>query len=243
MFYRRQDLRSDTEIESLVSRESAFLLNNLLFTVITFTVLLGTVFPSISELIRGTKITLTPSFFNQVVGPIFLVVILLIGICTLIGWRRTYIKRLTMSFLWPMTLSLAVAVVLFVFGIREWYVQLITLICTFVLFNIFYGWSRDIRARHRMTSENYLQAFWKLLWANRPRYGGYLVHLGIVLLALGIIGSSFYDVETEAVLTPGETMTIQDYTLTYEELEFQQTESKLIATAIVSIEKGGKFIG
>jgi cytochrome c-type biogenesis protein CcmF len=193
--------------------------------------------------VRGVKITIGPPFFNQVNGPIFLAIILLTGICTLIGWRRASTKNLTRNFLSPLVAALVLGIVLFIVGVRQWYALIAFSICSFVLYTIFYEWFRGTRARHRMKAENYLKAFGGLIWANRPRYGGYIVHIAIILIAIGVVGSSFYDKEKEATLTPGESMTISSYTLTYENIDYYQTESKEVISATLSVYNNGKLIG
>ncbi len=243
LYHRHKELKGEAEMESLVSRESTFLLNNLLLVGAAFAIFLGTVFPMISEAIRGVKISVGAPFFNQVNGPIFLAIIFLTGICTLIGWRRASIKNLVRNFLWPLVAALILGVALFISGIREWYVSITVSLCSFVLFVILYEWFRGTRARHRMRAENYLKAFWGLIWSNRPRYGGYIVHIAIILIAIGIVGSSIYGEEQEAALMPGESMTIREYTLTYENLDSYETESKGIVTATLSLHNEGRLIG
>ncbi len=243
LYYRSEDLKSEVEMESLVSRESTFLLNNLLLVGAAFAIFLGTVFPVISETVRGVKISVGPPFFNQVNGPIFLAIILLTGVCALIGWRRASIKNLLRNFLWPLVATLILVIVLFVLGIREWYALIAFPVCGFVLSTILYEWFRGTRARHRMRAENYLKAFWGLIGTNRPRYGGYIVHIAIILIAIGVIGSSFYELEKEVTLMPGESMTIKNYTLTYENMDRYETESKLVVTATLSVYNQGKLIG
>ena len=243
LYYRSEELKGGAEMESLVSRESTFLLNNLLLVGAAFAIFLGTVFPVISEVVRGVKISVGPPFFNQVNGPIFLAVILLTGVCALIGWRRASIKNLVRNFLWPLVVALMLVIALIILGIREWYALIAFFLCGFVLFTILYEWFRGTRARHRMRAENYLKAFFGLIWANKPRYGGYIVHIAIILIAIGIVGSSFYDVEKEATLMPGESMTIKNYTLTYENMDSYQTESKQVVTATLSVYNQGKLIG
>jgi cytochrome c-type biogenesis protein CcmF len=139
--------------------------------------------------------------------------------------------------------ALILVIVLFVLGIREWYALIAFPVCGFVLSTILYEWFQETRARHRMRAENYLKAFWGLIGTNRPRYGGYIVHIAIILIAIGVIGSSFYEVETEATLKPGESMTIKNYTLTYENMDRYETESKLVVTATLSVYNQGKLIG
>ena len=243
LYYRREELKGEAEMESLVSRESTFLLNNLLLVGATFAIFLGTFFPVISEAVRGVKISVGPPFYNQVMVPIFLALILLTGVCALIGWRRASIKNLIRNFLWPVVTGLIVVIILFILGIREVYALIAYPLFSFVLFTILYEWFRGTRARHRMRAENYLKAFWGLIGANRPRYGGYIVHIGIILLALGVVGSSLYDVEKEATLVPGESMTIKNYTLTYESIDQYETESKTVVTATLYVYDQGKLIG
>ncbi len=243
LYYRSEELKSEVEMESLVSRESTFLLNNLLLVGAAFAIFVGTVFPLISEAVRGVKISVGPPFFNQVTIPIFLVVILLTGICALIGWRRASVKNLIRNFLWPLAAALILGIVLFILGIREAYALIAFPLFSFVLFIIFYEWFRGTRARHRMRAENYLKAFWNLIRANRPRYGGYIVHIGIIILAIGVAGSSLYSIDKEVSLTPGESMTINEYTLTYENMDSYETQSKTVVTSTLSVYNEGKLIG
>jgi cytochrome c-type biogenesis protein CcmF len=139
--------------------------------------------------------------------------------------------------------ALILGIVLFIVGLREWYALIAFPVCGFVLSTIIYEWFRGTRARHRMRAENYLKSFWGLIMTNKPRYGGYIIHIAIILIAVGIIGSSLYEVESEATLTQGESMTIQDYTLTYENLDYYETQSKEVVTATLSIHNHGELIG
>jgi len=230
-------------MESLVSRESTFLVNNLLLVGATFTIFLGTVFPVISEVVRGVKISVGAPFFNQVNGPIFLAVILLTGACAIIGWRRASIRNLIRNFLWPLVVSIILAIVLVILGIREWYAIAAFFLCGFALSIVLYEFFRGTRARHRMRAENYLKAFWGLIWANRPRYGGYIIHVAIILIAIGVIGSSFYDIEKEVTLKPGDSTTIGRYSIIYDGTDNYQTESKLVVSASLSVYNHGELTG
>ncbi|MFC1943220.1 heme lyase CcmF/NrfE family subunit [Chloroflexota bacterium] len=254
LYYRSEELKGEAEMESLVSRESTFLLNNLLLVGAAFATFLGTVFPVISEAVRGVKISVRAPFFNQVNGPIFLAIILLTGVCTLIGWRRASVRNLIRNFLWPLVAALILGIVLVILGIREWYALIAFFLCGFVLFTILYEWFRGTRARYLMRAEkeraenylkkaeNYLAAFFALIGANRPRYGGYIVHIAIILIAIGVIGSSFYDAEKEVTLRPGESTTINNYTLTYENMDRYETESKTVVMTTLSVHNRGKLI-
>lgn len=242
LIYRRDDLKSENELDSLVSRESTFLFNNLLLVGATLAIFVGTIFPLVSEAVRGVKVSVSAPFFNQVVGPIFLAIILLTGICPLIGWRRASTNNLMRNFLYPLVAALIIGVGLFVSGIREWYALVIFPLCGFVLSTILLEWFRGVRARHRMRAENYLKALLGLVWGNKPRYGGYIVHIAILLIAVGIVGSSFYQVEEEAILERGESMSIKNYTLTYEETDYYQTQSKEVVAATLSVYNGEELI-
>jgi len=243
LIYRKGELRSEAEMESFVSRESTFLLNNLLLVGAAFAIFIGTVFPVISQAVRQVNITVGPTFFNQINGPLFLAIILLTGICTLIGWRRASIKKLTRNFLRPLVAAVILVVVLFALGVKEGYALGAFFICSLVLFAVLDEWFRETRARHRVRAENYLKAFGSLLAANRPRYGGFIVHIAIILVAIGVIGSAFYSTEKEAVLTPGDSMAIKNYTLSYDTIDHYETQSKFVVSTTLSVYNHGKPIG
>lgn len=242
LYYRSDDLKGEAEMESLVSRESTFLLNNLLLVGAAFAIFVGTTFPLISEAVRGVKITVGPPFFNQVTAPIFLAIIILTGVCALIGWRRATLKNLVRNFLWPLLTAILVGIILFIAGIRTGFAITAFFVCSFVLFTISYEWFRGTRARHRMRNENYAVAFWGLIAANRPRYGGYIVHIGILLMAIGIVGSSFYNTEQDATLVTGDSMNIGQYTLTYDDFDYFETRSKEVVSATLSVRKEDKLL-
>lgn len=237
-YYRNAELKSETQIESVISRESTFLLNNLLLVTGTFTVILGTVFPIISEAVRGVKITVGPPFYDQIMQPIFLATIFITGVCTMIGWRRASKKNLLRTFVFPLTATVVLAIVLFILGIRQGYTLTAVAICSFVLLTIFYEIFRGIRARHHLKSENYLKAFFGLIAANRPRYGGYIVHIGIIIFAIGVIGYYSYSVEKDTVLKSGESVTLNGYTFTYQAIDRIETQSKVTYTTTLKVSNG-----
>lgn len=243
LFYRLPDLKSEEELDSFVSRESSFLFNNLILLGAAFAIFWGTVFPLVSEAVRGVKVTVGPPFFNQVNGPIFLALILLMGVCPLLGWRRASPDNLLRNFLYPVGAALLLGLVLFLLGVRETYALLAFVVCGFVIATILLEWFRGVKARRHTQKENYFQAFYRLLLANRPRYGGYIVHLAIILIALGVAGSTFYKVEKEASLEPGQTVTLKDYTLKYEGLSQYATASREVVSASLSVSSGERFLG
>jgi len=236
LFDRLGDLKSRQEMTSLVSREAFFLLQNLLFVCAAFVVFWGTIFPMISEIVTGDKITVGPPFFNTVAGPIFGAIVLVMGVIPLIGWSGATPARLARNLIPGLVVTALGLVALMVMGIR---LPIALAGFGLVIFSGFTTLSEFVRgalARHRSTGENYLRALVNLIARNRRRYGGYLVHAAIVLMALGIVGSSVYKLEETATLRRGESMQVGPYTLTYQGLtqvvqgDKQSTRASLIAT-------------
>lgn len=239
IIYRLPQLRGDHELDSLVSRESSFLLNNVVLVGLAFATFLGTVFPILSEWVRGVKVTVGAPFFNQVNGPIFLILIALMGVCPLIGWRRASRDNLIRNFLYPLIATVIGIIVMYFAGIKGIYVLIALSFCLFVVCTILLEVFRGLIARHRTSGKNYAAALAGMVWRNKPRYGGYIVHLGIIMIAIGIIGSTAYKVEESAVLQPGETMQINDYTLTYAGLNSYPTMTRSVVTATLDVYNGG----
>ena len=190
LFNRKSFLQSEKRIESFTSRESGFLFNNVVFIVMCFAVFWGTIFPVISEAVRGTKITVGAPFFNQVNIPIGLVLLLLTGVGPLLVWRRTSNQSFIRNFTTPIVMGLVSALVLYIFNIRG-YVLISFSLSAFVLTTIGFEFFRGIRSRMTSQKENPIIAFWRLIRKNRSRYGGYIVHIGIVLMFVGFTGHSF----------------------------------------------------
>ncbi|MDE3089523.1 MAG: heme lyase CcmF/NrfE family subunit [Chloroflexota bacterium] len=243
LFNRIDDLKEENELDSLISRESSFLLNNLILVGAAFATLWGTIFPMVSEAITNKKVTVGAPFFNQVNGPIFLALIVLIGICPLIGWRRATGENLVRNFLRPFVVSLVVAVALFVVGVREWYGLVAFSSAAFVFATIGLEVYRGILARQRQYSENLATASVSLVTHNRRRYGGYIVHIGVILAVIGIAGSSFYQSDTQANLKPGESTQLKQFTIQFDSLQTYQTESHDVVSAKLTIFENGKRVG
>ncbi len=241
-FYRRRELASEMEMKSLLSREAGFFLNNLLFVGLALAVLIGTVFPTISEIVRGTQVALGASFFERVFTPLALPLVLLIGICPLLGWRQTSSRRLLRRLLYPGIVALAAAVVIFVLGTTEPFALLSFAVCAFVASSILWEFLRGTMARHRSTGEDYLLAFRQLIAKNRRRYGGYLVHLSIVIITVGVIGSSLYQTEYQVALAEGETVTVKDYTLKHEGLWVENSPGKHRFATPLGVYRGDRRI-
>jgi cytochrome c-type biogenesis protein CcmF len=249
LYRRRRQLADGNELEALLSRESGFLLNNLLFLGMALAVFLGTVFPTLTLISKGERIALDVSFYNRTSGPLAMALVLLIGICPILAWRRAATDRLLRGLAYQAVFALIVAVVLFALGIREPYALLSFAVCAFVTATIASEFYRGLMARRRTRGEGYLVALGRLVSKGRRRYGGYIVHLAIVLIAIGVTGSSFYKNEWLVSLTPGEEATIGGYTLEYEGYEIEALnaepetyQSKMRFAAILGVHKAGRKI-
>jgi cytochrome c-type biogenesis protein CcmF len=240
---RLRGLRSEHHLDSVVSREATFLANNLLLLGATFAVFWGTVFPIVSEAVRGVKVGVGAPFYNQITAPIFLAMIILMGICPLIGWRKASPENLARNFLYPTGVALAAAVVLYILGLRQVYAVLGFAALTFAGTAILVEFYRGGRARHRAHGDSYLMALPRLVWRHRPRYGGYIVHAGVLLLAMGIIGSQMFSTSAEGTLAPGESLDVRGYTLTFRELKESSIADSAKVTGILDVTRGDDRIG
>jgi len=239
---RLNGLKSKNQLDSLFSRESGFLCNNLLIVGIAFTVLWGTLFPIISQAVRGVKITVGPPFFNAVVVPIALVLLLLTGICPLIGWRKTSAKKFLGKVLSPALLSVAIGWVLYALGIRQSYALITLTLCFFVLTTITMEFFNGTKTRRSITGEGYPKAFWNLVTRGKRRYGGYIIHTGIVLTFVAISGNVF-NVEEQISLKKGESFDIKGYTLRYDAFSSFPTANKDTVAATVTLFNTGHKVG
>jgi cytochrome c-type biogenesis protein CcmF len=206
---RLRDLEGTAELESMVSREAAFLYNNLVLVGIAFSVLWGTLFPIISEAVKGEKITVGAPFFNAVNVPLGLLLLALTGVGPLIAWRRASAANLKRQFAAPVFIGLAVGAILVALGMRDGYALVAYVLAGFVLGTILQEFWKGTQARRRMHGEGVPAALYRLVVRNRRRYGGYVVHFGIVVLFAAFAGQAFRQ-EMEVTLRPGETFTATD---------------------------------
>lgn len=239
--FRHKDFPKEELPSSLASREGAFLITNMLLVILVSVILIGTILPRLVELVGGARIAIDRGFFDGVAGPIMLVLVFLMGICPLLGWGRTSWQSARRHFLYSLAVTLIIALAVQISGIGKWY-TVITIVCGFPLFNIFLEWFRGTRARHRTRGENHVRAYLSLLGSNRARYGGFLVHTGIILIALGVVASSFSGREGTATLDIGESMKVGEYELTYDELVLREDMSKVSAVASISVSRNGRLI-
>ena len=233
-------LRAKTRMESLVSREATFLYNNLLLVALCLTILWGVAFPILSEAVRGEQITVSAPYYNFFLRIFGLPLLLLMGIGPLVAWRRASLRSLGRSFAWPAGIAVAVGLVLLALGAGSSWIGLVAYtFAAFVLGSIAYEFVRGTRARRALAGDSWPAAFAELIARNRRRYGGYVVHAAIVLLAIGVVGSSAYDKVREQKLRPGQTMAIGNYRLTYRALVNRQGPNATEYRALVDVRRGG----
>jgi cytochrome c-type biogenesis protein CcmF len=206
-------LKSEAQLESVLSRESSFMFNNLMLLAASFAVLWGTLFPVISEALTGQKISVDIPFFNRINIPIALFLLLLTGIGPLIAWRRSSIESLKRAFLWPAIAGLAVAVGLAIGGMRQLYPLVSFMLCTFVLVTVGIEFVKGAHAIQTKSGTNLLMSMMELTHRNTRRYGGYIVHIGIVVIFVGITGSAFKIEQKGKELSLGQSTEVGHYTL------------------------------
>ena len=243
IFWRLPKLRTKTRLESLASREAAFLYNNLLLIAFTLTVLWGVAFPLLSELVRGEKITVGPPYFDFFLRVLGLPLLLLMGIGPLVAWRRSSLRALGASLVGPAVFALASGAALLALGAGSSLPGLVAYtFCAFVLGAIVLEFVRGTRARKTLGDATWLGAFSSLVGRNRRRYGGYIVHAAIVLLALGIAGGAYGATKVQK-LEPGQTMSIHGYDLRYLGSVTRNAPNRTEIRARLEVFRGGRDLG
>jgi cytochrome c-type biogenesis protein CcmF len=245
--YRWPALAAEARLESMVSREAAFLFNNLIFLVITFSVFWGTLFPVLSEAVRGTKVTVGPPFFNQVNIPLGLLLLFLTGVGPLIAWRQASTANLRRQFLWPVAGMLVTGALLAVLRMSDAWAVAAFALAAFVTVTVAQEFVRGTLARHRQYGEGWLLAVVRLVGRNRRRYGGYVVHLGMVMLFVGFAGMAFKS-DTEVTLKPGQTTEVRSpyghvYRLTHQGISQYEQLNRFVSAASLDVYQDGKYLG
>ncbi|HUY37582.1 MAG TPA: heme lyase CcmF/NrfE family subunit [Candidatus Binataceae bacterium] len=242
LIFRAKALHSPAEFESYLSREAAFLFNNLMLIGIAFAVFWGTIFPVLSEAVRGVKITVGPPFFNRVAGPLALGLIFLMGVGPLIAWRRTTASNLVKSFAAPAIAGVATGVIALAAGLRAWYVLTAFSLAAFVLGTIVVEFRRGVGARRHMLAETAPKALINLVAKNNRRYGGYIIHIGVIVAFVGIVGSSFFKTEVKKSVREGQSFSIGAYQLRYLGLSAFENAHMETATARLEVSRGGRVV-
>lgn len=238
LLYRWSELKAEAEMTSLFSREALFLLNNLLFLGILVVCFWGVIFPLISELATGQKVTVGPPFYERATGPQFAALLLLMGVAPLAAWRHSTAKTLGRAIWRPALFSLLVLAAVIFSGVTNWAALLGFWLSAFVVSVTLYEFWRGALARHRTAGESLPLALWRLMGRNRRRYGGYIIHLGVVLMAIGIIGIELFQTETQGTIAQGERLTLGRFAIQFDELaNFDTPDGRNVSRAVVSVYK------
>src|SRR5216684_2331413 len=226
--YNRDYLKSENQLDSVVSRESSFLFNNLILLVSCIAILSGTLFPVFSEWISGSRISVGAPFFNKVNIPIGLLLLFLTGVGPLLAWRKTSTESLKRNFGWPLAIGVAAGVIAFTFGFRHFYSWICLILCVFVASTVlleFYRGARVIRAR---SGASFMASAVDLTMRNTRRYGGYIVHMGMVFVFIGLAGAAFNrDIQKD--MRQGDTMQIGPYTLVLQGFDTTAENGTMVA--------------
>jgi cytochrome c-type biogenesis protein CcmF len=234
-------LASERKLDSVLSRESAFLFNNFILIVSCFAVFWGTVFPRLSELIKGVKITVGPPFFNNVNVPVGLILLFLTGVGPLFAWRKTSLASLKKSIALPLVLSAITCIGLLAGGMRNFYSLVCLTLCAFVIVTIIEEFYKGTRIRIKSKGENFLSAAVNLTLKNKRRYGGYIIHLSIALMFIGFAGNAFNHQATER-LAKGQEMRVGGYSLKMVDYQEGQTPSYQFGRAVLQVYENGNLV-
>jgi cytochrome c-type biogenesis protein CcmF len=244
VFSRLPLLRAKTRLESLVSREATFLYNNLLLVALALTILWGVIYPLLSEAVTGQAATVSKPYYNFFLHSFGLPLLLLMGIGPLVAWRRASLRALGKTFIWPVAAALTAGVALLAAGAGSSRVGVIAYtFSVFVLASIVLEFARGTTARKALGGVGWGGAFTSLVARNRRRYGGYVVHAAVVLLAIGIAGSSAYQTVRETRLHPGDSMTVAGNRLVFRGFEARTVANHREIRANVDAYRGGEYLG
>ena len=212
LIIRHKDLTSQNQLDSFASREAGFVFNNMIFVAMMLVVLWGTLYPVMTEAIRGFQVKLGPTWFNEKTIPFGLVLLGLMGIAPLLAWRKTSLSSIKRNFLLPTIISLFAGLILFAFGINKLYPLVTLILIVFVFLTIYLELYRGTRVRIKNRDENWVEALSTIISNNKSRYGGYIVHIGILMMFFGFVGKA-YDKEADVSLNPESPKTmLNEYT-------------------------------
>ncbi|MCL4870293.1 MAG: heme lyase CcmF/NrfE family subunit [Anaerolineae bacterium] len=241
---RLDQFKSSHHISSFLSREAAFLFNNYIFLSILVATFIGTTFPILSELVTGEKMNVGEPYYEKVNGPLFAALLLLMGVAPLTMWYRSSAQRLQMSLRWPaLVTTIFIAVLYFVIPLHGWGSPLGLWIITFSTILTLLEFGKGTHARMKGKGESVWVAFSSLMARNRRRYGGYWIHLGVLVMAFGIIGVEFYQQQTQIRLATGQSLSLGRYTMTFNGMrEYAGADDLLITEANLSLYDNGRLV-
>jgi cytochrome c-type biogenesis protein CcmF len=229
----------------MLSREALFLLNNLLFMSILVVCFWGVIYPLISELFTGQKVTVGPPFYERATSPLFAALIFLMGVAPLSAWGHSTVRTLGLAMWKPIVAALVLTAALFVVYTQKFGALLGFFIIALVIFVTAYEYWRGVRARQRSQGENFATAFWNLTGRNRRRYGGYIIHISMMLMAIGILGIEIFQTETQGTLAAGESLNIAGYEVRYKDIaSWDNLPAGVNYTrSVVEVYRDGEYLG
>ena len=246
LFWRWKDLAADSQVSlmnSLLSREALFLLNNILFIGLAIVCFWGINYPIISELVTGQKITVGPPYYERAAGPLFAVIVLLMGVAPLSAWGRSSLRKLGRTAWLPLIISIAAVLGAWFMGVSSWAALLGFWLIIFSGGLTLSEYIGSVSARSSRTGESWIVSFWRLPGHNRRRYGGYFVHVGIVLMAIGVVGIQTLQTTTQSYLQTNQSVNLDGYTLTYRGLQVKDTPNVTNeACATIDVGRSGQVI-
>ena len=242
--WRRDSLRSESQLDSLLSREAVFLFQNLVLVAMVFVIFWVTFFPLISEAVTGTKVSVGPPAFRPFIVPLALILVLLSGIGPIIAWRRVTVANLRRNFTVPTVAALAVLIALVAAGgiATRPFALLMFVFGTFVVVSVVQEFWRGVGARRSMTHDSPPVALAQLVRRNRRRYGGYIVHAGLAVLLIGVAASSSFQHSHDVILSPGQHVNVDGYTVRYVRPTAHASAAKVSFGAVLSVTKHGHHV-
>jgi len=238
LFLRLDHLKSENKLDSLVSRESGFLFNNWILLALVFAVLWGTLFPLISKAVQGVTVTVGAPFFNKTAVPMGLLLLFLTGAGPLLAWRKTSFQSLKRNFVVPLIIAGAAGVILLIAGVRHFYAWMTLFLSAFVAACVLGEFWKGARTRMKTARENFAQALYNLTMRNTRRYGGYVVHLGVVVLFIGFAGLAF-NTQSKGLMREGDLLRVKDYLLRCDGLVSGETPNYEYTRALITVTKDG----
>jgi cytochrome c-type biogenesis protein CcmF len=245
VIWRWPDLRSETEMKSMLSREALFLLNNLLFMSILVVCFWGVIFPLISELATGQKVTVGPPFYERATAPLFSSLLFLMAVAPLSAWGHSTVQTLGRAIWKSAVAAVVLTVVLFFTYTQKPGALMGFFLVALAIFATSHEFWRGARARQKTQGENIFTALSRLMGRNRRRYGGYIIHISMALMAIGIIGIEIFQKETQGTLAAGEQLEIGGYTVEYRELASWDNAGEGVnyTRAVVDVYENGIYLG
>jgi cytochrome c-type biogenesis protein CcmF len=244
LIHRWEDLKAEAEMKSMLSREALFLLNNLLFMSVLVVSFWGVIFPLISELFTGQKVTVGPPFYERANSPLFAALMFLMAIAPLSAWGHSTVQTLGRAIWKPAIAALAITVAVFFTYTQNWIALIGFFLVALVILVTLYEFWRGAHARQKTQGENFFTALAHLTGKNRRRYGGYVIHISMMLMAIGILGIELFQSETQGTIQVGEALELQGYRLVYKDIASWDDGGTNVnyTRAIIDVYKGDQLV-